>query len=470
MKRKLLSGILGVAVSITLLAGCGNSNTATGNTSDSGTAASTSSSSNEKQTLTVTYNDGNDKGEEGYMYQWITQAYNNWSKKDQVELDLQPVVASDSDYFTKVQTQMQDSSTSPDIFFEDTFQLNADVAAGYVADITSETDSWSDWNSAFVDSLKEGVKGSDGNTYAVPVSTDVRGLWYNKDVLEQAGLGREWQPESWQDVLDACKAIKENCADDVVPIWFACSNTDAEGTSMNTYEMLLYGTGETLFDESTGVWNVSGQGVKDSLQFIKTCKDEGYMGTPSEIFDTNSWNYGLTYMSTAKLGICLNGSWGYADYLSTGSYPMQGYTDDTLEDALGFAQMPQEKGNGYVSMSGGWSWAIAQNSDSKELAFEFLQEMMYPDNYILYLNGSGNLAVRNDMTQFEEYESKPYLEEATAMLEVTNFRPHDENYSKVSSYIYGTVDTIVRNGIEIDKAMSDLKSNVEAVAGADKVN
>lgn len=36
--------------------------------------------------------------------------------------------------------------------------------------------------------------------------------------MEEAGLGRDWQPESWQDILDACAAIKEKCGDDVVPI------------------------------------------------------------------------------------------------------------------------------------------------------------------------------------------------------------------------------------------------------------
>lgn len=100
-------------------------------------------------------------------------------------------------------------------------------------------------------------------------------------MFEEAGLGRDWQPESWQDILDACAAIKANCADDVVPIWFACSNTEAEATSMNTFQMLLSGTGETLVDDETGVWNISGKGITDSLEFLETCKSEGYIGTLS---------------------------------------------------------------------------------------------------------------------------------------------------------------------------------------------
>jgi multiple sugar transport system substrate-binding protein len=236
---------------------------------------------------------------------------------------------------------------------------------------------------------------------------------------------------------------------------------------MNTFEMLLYGTGETLVDESTGVWNVTGQGIIDSLNFIQTCKDEEYIGTLSEVFDASDWEYANLYMSTAKLGIYLNGSWGYADYLESRSYPMQGYSDATLTDALGFAQMPKQNGDGYVTMSGGWSWALANNSANQDIGFEFVTEMMKSDNYITYLTGSGNLATKEGMDAYEDYNSKLYVEEATAMSETAFFRPHNENYSKVSSYIYEMVDTIVRNNTDIESAMSDFKSSVEAVVGAD---
>lgn len=460
MKKKVLSMMLCVIMGTTLFAGCGKS----ANTSGESATQSTG-----KKKITIAYNDSGSTGKDGYMYKWIMKAYDAWDKKDQVELKLQPIVSNDSDYFTKVQTEMQDKKTTPDLFFEDTFQLNTDVAAGYVADLTKETKDWSDWNTSFVDSLKEGVKGTDGKTYAVPVSTDVRGLWYNKDVMEQAGLSRDWQPNNWQDILDACAAIKKNCANDVVPIWFACSNTEAEATSMNTFEMLLYGTKDRLVDEKTGVWNVSGEGIKDSLDFIKTCKDKGYMGTDSEIFDASDYQYANKYMSTKKLGIYLNGSWGYADYLQKGSYPMQGYTDETLAQGLGYAQMPKQAGDGYVTMSGGWSWAVANKSDQKQLAFEFIQQLMKSDNYIDYLVGSGNLSVRNDMDAYDEYKSKLYVNEDAKMLENANFRPHNENYSKVSSYIYNMVDTTVRNDTDIKSAMSDFKNSVISVVGKDKV-
>ena len=148
---------------------------------------------------------------------------------------------------------------------------------------------------------------------------------------------------------------------------------------------------------------------------------------------------------------------------------MQGYSDDTLTDALGFAEMPKQNGDGYVTMSGGWSWAIANNSDKQDEAFSFITEMMKSDNYITYLTGSGNLATKSGMDAYDEYKSKLYVDEATAMSENAFFRPHNENYSKVSSYIYEMVDTIVRNDTDIESAMSDFKNSVSSVVGEDHV-
>lgn len=120
-------------------------------------------------------------------------------------------------------------------------------------------------------------------------------------------------------------------------------------------------------------------------------------------------------------------------------------------------------------MSGGWSWALSENGQNKDVAFDFLTELMKSDNYILYLTGSGNLSVKTGMDSYEEYASKPFVEESTAMAETAKFRPHNENYSKVSSYIYEMVDTIVRNDTSIEDAMADYKNSVISVVGEDYV-
>lgn len=59
----------------------------------------------DKEKLIVAYRDSDDTGSK-YMEQWINNAYENWADKDKVDLELQPIVANDSDYTTKIQVEM----------------------------------------------------------------------------------------------------------------------------------------------------------------------------------------------------------------------------------------------------------------------------------------------------------------------------------------------------------------------------
>ena len=63
---------------------------------------------------------------------------------------------------------MSDASTSPDIVYDDSFQIAADVGAGYLSNLDDYLAGWELWNSgAFIEALKAGVTGEDGSIYAV---------------------------------------------------------------------------------------------------------------------------------------------------------------------------------------------------------------------------------------------------------------------------------------------------------------
>ena len=331
--KKWLSVLICLCMVMALVVGCSSDtgegsnsgSTSSDATSSDGGEASEEAPSGETSTLTITYIDTNNLGEAATYYTWINDVYENWDKKDQVELDIQPVVAPDSDYFTRIQLQMSDASTSPDIVYDDSFQIAADVGAGYLSNLDDYLAGWERWNSgAFIEALKAGVTGEDGSIYAVPAGTDGRGLWYNRQVMVDAGViaskDEEWVPETWDDVLDAARAIKENC-EGVTPFFAQVANANAESTSMNTYEMIYYGTGEELYDKTSGLWTIRSQGILDSLTFLQTMYTEELSYDLGTSLDVNSANTAIEDLSTYELGIFLCGTWIPSNYLDTGMFP-----------------------------------------------------------------------------------------------------------------------------------------------------
>lgn len=84
---------------------------------------------------------------------------------------------------------MKSPDTAPDIVAEDTSIIKSDAAAGYLEPLDTQVAGWSDWKDKFIENLKEGVTGEDGKVYGVPATSDTRGIWYNKELLAQAGAG-----------------------------------------------------------------------------------------------------------------------------------------------------------------------------------------------------------------------------------------------------------------------------------------
>lgn len=417
----------------------------------------------EKSDLTVTYI--NNGMSEDYFAVWIQETFDNWEKKDQVELKINGIEAGDSDYLTKIKLMYQDASQCGDLIWDDSFVLPADAAAGYLADITSNLEGYEAWNDgSYIEAVKNATLGSDGAFYGIPASTDSRGLLVNKSVLEAAGLGADWQPKDWAELLDGCRAIKENC-EDVIPMWLSVGKVSGEGTSMNGYEMILYGTADadqSLYDTASGKWVVGSESILAANEFLTTLFSEGLAGEYSEMLDSNEGSYAYEYLKNGQLGIYLTGSWFPQMYQAGGNLEWEGY-----EDELAFIDMPTQNGEGTITMSGGWTWTIPALSNDVDLAFEFLTELMKPENYQTYVIGSGNLPVQN-MDAYENITSRPFYGESQDKLNAALFRPKNEMYSTVSTYIAEMSENAVV-GMDAQAAMDTFATNVESALGADAI-
>ena len=413
--------------------------------------------------ITYTYRDDGSDPDNNALRKWVQYTYDNWDKKDQVELDIAPITESEGDYFTKIDLQLGDPKTCPDLVSEDTFQLPNDAAAGYLTDLSDYIKNYSDWGQ-FYESMQN-ITAVDGVNYGVPYCTDTRGLFYNRSVLEKAGViaeGEDWQPKSWKDILDACAKIKE-AEPDVIPFWCNSGKATGEATSMQTYEMLLYGTGERLMTDD-GKWIVDSKGIRDSLQFLQDIYTNGYGPSLDLVL---SGQAGITseqqYLPQGKLGILLDGIWITGPWKEDGAAPWKNY-----EKECGLAAMPTSEGQdpGTITLSGGWALSIPENSDNKDLTFEFIQELMKPENYIKGILWQGNIATRKDVGEMDEYTKQPFFEFATKLLDTAGYRPQNDQYSSVSTGIQSMVESVV-SGVSIDDAVAQYGADTAAIVGDD---
>jgi ABC-type glycerol-3-phosphate transport system substrate-binding protein len=181
--RKTSQAVVGLLAGATLLAGlsaCSNS-TSPGSTAGSGssTPGSAATSNTAPVTMTFWHNGTGDKSQA--YWQGVVAAF----EKQEPNVTINIEVVQNEDLDGKLATAMQ-AGTTPDIFLQRGGGKLADmIAGGYVADITDAISP--DVKAAYGDAAF-GFDSIDGKIYAMPMSVQPEGLWYNQDLLTKAGV------------------------------------------------------------------------------------------------------------------------------------------------------------------------------------------------------------------------------------------------------------------------------------------
>lgn len=459
MKQKIMGTFFS---SLLLLAACGNGETdidLNGDDNGDATGDTAGETNGDRIELGVTWRFAGDPDNVGAYVAEFADWYEG--EQDNVSIVDESITASEGDYFSRVALAMQSSDTAPEIVSQDTFMVSSDANAGYLLNLDDLVAEWDEWDN-FFENIKEGVMGENGSVYAVPTTTDSRGIWYNKSVFEEAGLPEDWQPTNWDEILEAAEAVRDNT--DAVPFSMNMATVNGEATTMQTFQMFFYGTGETMYENETQQWNVNSEAFVDTLTFIDEVMNQRQLG-PSLSIAINQ-NYGSVMMQdmlpNGDAAMVLDGSWNIANYTEGGAAPL-----DNPEEELGFAMMPTQDGggDGYVTMAGGWSWAIPANSEHHEESWEAIQHMSTEEWQTRRVMTEGVLTVREDSAEAEEYNERPFIETATEALNYAQFRPKHDLYPNVSIFVQNAVEAVATGSATPEEAAETYRQEVINLVG-----
>ncbi|MFI5753935.1 ABC transporter substrate-binding protein [Streptomyces sp. NPDC051569] len=420
-----------------------------------------SGSGSDPDTVRVAYNRSTDskiRFKDGYLESVKKQFEKEHPGK---KVELLPIQAPDNDYATKAEQMMRSPKTAPDLVYEDTFRINADIKAGYLRPLDGYLAKWDTWDQ-FVDTAKGAAKAEDGKTYAVPDGTDTRGLWFNKKIFAKAGLPADWQPRTWAEVLDAARVIKRKVPG-VIPLNVYTGKGPGEAAVMQGFEMLVYGTGEDpLYDPSAKKWVGGDKGFQDALGFVRTVYGEKLGPDVSDALDPNVGSTVATqWFPEGKLAISLDGSWMGQNWINNGPRQWPDWSKDLAQ-----AAMPTRDGQapGTVSMSGGWTWAIPAKSKNPDLAWEFIETLQTKENAVEWDVVDAQIAVRKDVAADPRYlKSMPGITFFTGLVQYTHYRPALPVYPQVSTAIGEAMEKVTTGDSTPARAARDYDEQLKTI-------
>lgn len=455
MKRKLVSLALVTCLSATALVGCGGNKEAESSTN----ADNTASEAGGDITLKFTYKQSasNDPLEKWLTEKQIIETFE--AEHPGVHVELAPISSSEGDYATLLALQLSSAATAPDIFMEDTYMTATDAEAGYLACLDDYLADWSDWEH-YLDGAKTAVTGTDGKYYGMPISTDSRGIYYNKEIFANAGIEVPWQPNTWADIISAGKKVVES-GQDVEPFYLIVGAANGEAVSMQTFEMLLYGTGDEMYED--GKWLINSQSLLDTFTFIDDVYNKEDIGVSIDIaLATDANDQIMKGISENTAAMFLTTCTDSGKWASTGAFPVE-----NAADKIGFAAMPTQNGGdpATVTMCGGWSWAISDYCANKDLAFEFLAFCGNQENATYRSLYDGRMSPRDDSAEIEEYSSRLFSKEMTDFMANAYVRPKSEAYAMVTTQIQSLVEEVATGSLSPEDAVAEYAKRIINIVG-----
>jgi len=381
----------------------------------------------------------------------------------------QPSGVDDEQFKTKLSLDMR-SGGGADIIGLDGIWVGEFAQAGYIKSLEEtvgpQVTAWDGWTQ-IPDTVKQ-LGSFEGKPYGVPYGTDGRVLFYNKDLFAQAGLPAQWQPRSWQEIVDAAEKLKQ--LPGVDPVQLNAGTAMGEATTMQGVLPLLAGAGAPLNDG--GKWQGNSQAVRDVLGFYQNVYGKE-LGDKQLQQEAKGRDKSFQEFAAGKIGILLESDYLWRAVLE----PTAGVTPMANRDqAVGYAKIPAReagkgiKGQDFVSMSGGAARVVNPNSQFPQQAWKLLQFMNSAEATKAQLGDSMRITQRTDVND-EVLDQDPLLKFISEeVLPITAYRPGLAEYPEVSKALQEATATVLA-GTAPDEAAKQYQSAIEgALGGTDKIS
>jgi multiple sugar transport system substrate-binding protein len=241
-----------------------------------------------------------------------------------------------------------------------------------------------------------------------------------------------------------------------------------EASSMQGFEMLLYGTKDPLYNYDTKKWVAPSKGFQDALDFVKQVYNPSdLLGPTNDIaLSTQAGNtVPQQLLPQGKLAIDIDGSWLPHNWIPGGQAPWPQWSS-----VMGTAKMPTQFGQDpkYVTLSGGWAYSISAQSQHKDQAFQVLKAANSRDLLAGYDVEVANITPRKDVVDVPAYHNQTDSDFFTGLVAFTQFRPAFPAYPKISVQIDSAMQHVMSGQSSAD-AMAAYAQAVAGIAGADNI-
>lgn len=346
---------------------------------------------------------------------------------------------------------MMAAGTENDLISVDCIWLGEFAEGGFLEDITAQFEQWGRLDEFFEENRKGGLYKD--RYYGIWSWTDVRVLWYWKDLLAEAGVNPE-DLQTWDGYIASAKKLNETLR----PKGIEGVHLVGAGHSPDMWFPYLWMLGGDILTQKDGKWFPaynSPEGIK-ALEFLQTQVEAGVKPQTDHFWGQE--------FADKKFAVMLEGSW------LLGKFPTEEWP--TLQEKIGMLPMfpVPEKGADTATMMGGWMLALPSTSAHKDLAWELLEILQDPDVLTEMLAQYAYLPTQRTITEQEPYattmgEAIPFFDEFAEALPQGRNRPNIAQYPELAEHIRLAIEEVYYGKKSPEEALNDAAKKSADVLG-----
>jgi multiple sugar transport system substrate-binding protein len=339
------------------------------------------------------------------------------------------------------------NQSAVDIMTVDHIWLGEFVENGFLTDLTDHAENWGRQDEWYPANWAGGIYND--RVYGIWTVTDVRGMWYWKDMLSQANVDPN-SLKTWDGYISSAKKLNSELQGQGVQ----GIHLVGAGHSPDIWYPYLWMQGGEIIRQKEGhpskgfywfpAFN-STEGVR-ALSFIKQLIDAGVQPQREHF-------WGMEFLDR-KFAVILEALQNHVRLNTTEQ-------NQAFEQEVGFFPMfpVPSLNNTSSSLLGGWLLSVPQTSTNKDLAWELISIIEEPEIIAPFHAQFGllptQIPIGNGPYAQDLSNTIPYYDELISMLSIARARPNIPEYPQISEHILEAINQVYNGTKQPEEALDE---------------
>lgn len=289
------------------------------------------------------------------------------------------------------------------------------------------------------------MKNSKGQTVGLQFTTDVRLMYYRKDLIPTP-------PASWDDVFTIGQQVKKNGYGAYL---FPAGR--GEATTITSLLPYYWAQGYELYDSSNNLLiknDPEKSAMLTALEFIQKLVQQGL--TPARVTQYTQETALNSEIASGKVAMVLGGNFQVPQLV-------QVLGSDKFYSQWGVAPIPSKDGTSHATTSGGWVWAVFTQDKTKQRdAVSFVADTFVNNQGMVgWCNVGGYLPTRSNVYSLSTLQTNQFTTTFRNYLQqYAHVRPAASSYQTLSTALQVAVGSIVSGSQSASDALNTVLQQV----------